>query len=158
MFHHCFWDFLNLFVCSLLRKEWFLPVGIYFCGECWRSYPHFACHFQARRLIWFPTMSHFLRLVFTCVAAKQYIEVQEWIKKEGYQTKVIGFSLVKSVNVQLIGVKGNTGGLHILIPSFSHGHEEKKCLCLWIIPKEACLQACKGGISIPNGKLANTED
>lgn len=160
MSHHCFWDFLNLFVCSLLRKEWFLPVWIYFCGACWHSYPHFTCHFQARRLIWFPTMSYLLRTVLTCVAAKQYTEVQKWIRNR-YQTKVIGLPSVKSVNVQHKHIPNRrkrryrwTSYSDPILLTWIWGRK----VCLWIIHKEECLRACKGGISIPNGKLENTED
>lgn len=43
--------------------------------------------------------------------------------------RVVGFSWLKTVRVQrkyvVIMVKGNTGGLRILIPSFSHEYRKK---------------------------------
>lgn len=162
MSHHCFWDFLNLFVYSLLRKEWFLPVWIYFCGECWHSYPHFTCHFQARRLIWFSYYELLTAYSFNvcCSKAVHWSAEINWEREECW-TKTIGFSSVKSDNVQHIYVPngGKRKYRWILWSNPSHMNmRKKKCLCLWIIPKEECLWACKGGISIPNGELENTED
>lgn len=86
-------------------------------------------------------MSCFLCTVLTCVAVRQCIKVQKWIMEEmDIRRELLGCwwsQSLCSVNMFLTVVKGNAGGVHILVQSFSHEYRGKKSiLCFWIILKE----------------------